>query len=340
MANNRAVTATALGEWPGTDPFEAARTIRGELGAPHLPHLASLPHRGPGSDAVGRTAAALVDLPVDHQLHGWRLVARPGQDHRRAVSALSTDINVLGDVIGAESVPNAEIKVHLRGPLSLAANLHLHSGERALLDPGARREIYESLAAGAAALLRRVAEAAGNAPVHLQLDEPDVGLVLAGAIPTSSGYRTLRAVPAREVAGAWDLIRDATQGTGGELVIALPAEDNALEAFALSSADGAALRVGALTAGLWEQIAGFLEGDRALWAGVLDPAGGQLPEVSRLVQALTRPWRGLGLPYHRLGQVRVTPTAGLAEVDPARAQSILHRLTQTADALNEVVADA
>ncbi|MDF2498734.1 MAG: hypothetical protein K0Q86_2366, partial [Arthrobacter koreensis] len=31
------VSATAQGTWPGTDPLEAAKIIRGELGEPHLP---------------------------------------------------------------------------------------------------------------------------------------------------------------------------------------------------------------------------------------------------------------------------------------------------------------
>src|SRR6476469_9564103 len=66
------VTATALGPWPGEDPLEAARSIRGELGSPHVPFLAELPDRGVGSDALGRTASLLVELAVDVQPHGWR----------------------------------------------------------------------------------------------------------------------------------------------------------------------------------------------------------------------------------------------------------------------------
>src|SRR4029453_11149734 len=97
-------TATALGPWPGSDPLEAARIIRGELGSPHVPFLAELPERGVGSDALGRTASLLVDLAIDVQPHGWRLVDRPGKDARRARSALATDINILADVAGTEDV--------------------------------------------------------------------------------------------------------------------------------------------------------------------------------------------------------------------------------------------
>ena len=139
------VTATALGSWPGTDPVEATRIIRGELGDPHLPFLVELPDRGPGADPLGRTAALLVDLAVDLQPHGWRLVPRPGKDHRRAVSLLGQDLNVLADEVGVEESVGKQLKISLLGPLSLAAGLYLHNGERALSDAGARREDRKSV---------------------------------------------------------------------------------------------------------------------------------------------------------------------------------------------------
>jgi hypothetical protein len=163
--DNVRASATALGPWPGTDPAEANRIIRGELGDPHLPFLPELPDRGVGSDAVGRTGALLVDLALDVQPHGWRLVDRPGKDASRATSALSTDINILADIAGAEDVSAKELKIQLLGPMSLAANLHLHSGERALLDYGARRDIAESLAAGVGEHLRRIAVAVPGRPL-------------------------------------------------------------------------------------------------------------------------------------------------------------------------------
>ena len=74
---------------PGTDPAEAMRIILGEL--PGLPHLAELPARGPGAGLTGRTAALLVDLPVETTPGGWRFASqagprpqpRPGSARRR-----------------------------------------------------------------------------------------------------------------------------------------------------------------------------------------------------------------------------------------------------------------
>ena len=334
------VTATGLGDWPGTDPLEAARVVRGELGDPHLPHLVSLPQRGVGSDAVGRTAAILVELPVDLQPHGWRLVDRPGKDHRRAVSALSTDLNVLGDLIGAESVPAPALKIQVRGPLSLAANLHLHSGERALLDVGARREITESLAAGAADLITRIGTMAPGALVQVQLDEPEIADILAGGVPTASGYRTLRAVADQEAADAWDAVAAAVRDAGaGTVAVSFPADRAPLDVLATSTLTAAALPVAGLSMAQWEQLAVHLEAGGELWAGIV-PRPGAVPGVSALAAAVLTPWRMLGLPLNRLAQLRLTPDTGLDGVSPSAAATVLRRLTQAADALNQEMAGA
>ena len=85
--------ATGVGSMPHDDPREAAAVVAGEL--PDLPHLAELPGRGPGADMLGRAAAVLVDLHVDVQPSGWRLVDRPGRDERRARAYLSHDLDEL-----------------------------------------------------------------------------------------------------------------------------------------------------------------------------------------------------------------------------------------------------
>ncbi|MEO5780861.1 MAG: hypothetical protein ABIO34_06685 [Arthrobacter oryzae] len=333
------VTATALGPWPGEDPVEALRIIRGELGSPHLPFLVELPDRGVGSDALGRTASLLVELPVDVQPFGWRLVDRPGKDLMRATSALSTDINILADLIGAEDAPSSELKVQLRGPHSLAAGLHLHNGERALIDYGARREIAASLAAGVEDYLKRVAAAAPGARLVVQIDEPDVASVLAGTIPTSSGYRTLRSVPGQEITESWQLVIDALRGAGAaEVVVAVPEVEAPFDRILAAGADGIAVPLRALTSRQWEQLAGAVEAGKRLWAGALDVTspGVSLPRVSAVVEDIWRPWRQLGLPASTLGAVRVTPSDGLERHSPSSATAVLARLTQVADGLNQL----
>ncbi|QCB96927.1 hypothetical protein E5206_08310 [Arthrobacter sp. PAMC25564] len=332
------VTATALGPWPGEDPVEATRIVRGELGSPHLPFLAELPDRGVGSDALGRTASLLVELAVDVQPYGWRIVDRPGKDLMRARSALSTDINILADVIGAEDSPAADVKVQLRGPLSLAAGLHLHNGERALIDYGARRDIAASLAAGVDGYLSRVATAAPGARIVVQIDEPEIASVLGGTIPTSSGYRTLRSVPGQEITESWQLVIDALRAAGAvEIVVSVPEVEAPFDRILAAGADGIAVPLRGLTSRQWEQLAGAVEAGKRLWAGALDVAdpAARLPKVSDVVEDVWRPWRQLGLPAATLGALRITPSDGLAGHSPSSATAVLTRLTQIADGLNQ-----
>jgi hypothetical protein len=83
---------------PGADPAEAMRIILGEL--PGLPHLAELPARGPGAGLTGRTAALLVDLPVETTPGGWRFTSRPGRDLSRARDLLAADLDALAETAG------------------------------------------------------------------------------------------------------------------------------------------------------------------------------------------------------------------------------------------------
>ncbi|SDW30947.1 Cobalamin-independent synthase, Catalytic domain [Arthrobacter sp. cf158] len=337
--NDLRASATGLGPWPGGDPAEANRIIRGELGHPHLPFLPELPDRGVGSDAVGRSASLLVDLAIDVQPHGWRLVDRPGKDAQRARSALATDINILADVAGAEEVSAGELKVQMLGPLSLAASLHLHNGERALLDYGARRDIAESLAAGVADHLRRVSAAVPGAGIVVQVDEPDIASVMAGTIPTASGYRTLRSIPGEEVTAAWRLLIDALKAAGVvETVLSVPEVEAPIERILAAGADGVSVPLRALTTRQWEHLAAAVEDGKRVWAGALPTYDSQapLPRASDVVESIWKPWRQLGLPASALSGLRVTPSTGLAGFKPSAAKDVLTKLTHVADGLDQL----
>ena len=351
-------TATSLGGWPGTDPVEAAKVSLGLFTDPHLPSLPDLPSRGVGSDAIGRTAAMLVELPVDLQPYGWRFADRPGLDQRRAVSALSTDINVLADVAGAGEIIPTALKVHVAGPLALAAAIHLHYGERAIRDHGARRDIAQSLAAGLAIHARKVAAAVPGAALTLQIDEPQVAAALAGTIPTASGYRTLRSIAAAELRHTWtDLVTAAREagfaavalnlartgeGLGPESTDESPAAEDdawrtALETALDCGVDAVAVPLPRLDTRHWEQLAGAIESGLGVWAGTVPVAGGQAPpSYSVLVERIMRPWRGLGLAEASLNQLRITPEAGLSTLTPQEARAVVTRALEVADALSNI----
>ncbi|HEY5989942.1 MAG TPA: methionine synthase, partial [Streptosporangiaceae bacterium] len=186
-------SATGIGSLPGTDPVEAMRAVFGEL--PDLPHLAELPGRGPGGDLTGRTAALLIELPVQTTPSGWRFTARPGRDRSRARGMLSADLDALEEVASGYHGP---LKIQVCGPWTLAATIELaRSQDPSLADTGAVADLIASLAEGVAAHVAEVRKRVPGAHVLLQLDEPSLPRVIAGTVPTASALNT---VPAPETA--------------------------------------------------------------------------------------------------------------------------------------------
>lgn len=221
------VRATLLGGWPGTDPVTAAGDLLNLLGSPHLPVVPELPARGPGSDPIGRTAALLSELAVDLQPHGFRLVPEPGMDHRRAVSALRSDRHALTDVAGESGLSLPDLLLRVTGPMTLAAELWLPGGERALSDHGARRDLAASLAAGLASQVKALRSQTGVGRLTVVLEEPRAAAVLAGALPTASGYRTVRSIPRSEVRSAWTLVLEAVLDAGASGLLLAPGRHGA-----------------------------------------------------------------------------------------------------------------
>src|ERR1700750_1464920 len=203
--------ASGVGSWPGTDVVDTAPTGFGEVAHPHAPHLPELPARGPGADMIGRGAGMLVDMPVDLQPSGWRLVDRPGRDLRRSLDFLARDLDTFEELAQDYAGP---LKLQVAGPWTLAGTVELHYGDKAVSDPGAPRDLVQSLAEG---VRRHVVDLAGRLPgaqIVLQLDEPVLPAVLVGDVPPASGFGTLRAVEEQVVRGALAEVLDAAAGAG------------------------------------------------------------------------------------------------------------------------------
>lgn len=327
------VVATGVGSWPGQDVREALRVVRGELasgqapdGVATLPYLPELPARGPGADMVGRTAQLLVDLPVDLQPQGWRLVDRPGQDVERALALWRQDLDELAEAFDGYAGP---LKVQVVGPWTMAAALWKPLGDRVLSDPGATRDLAESLAEGVGEHLRRVQALVPAAQLVLQVDEPSLTAVLAGRVRSESGYRTLRA-PERGAAVealARVLARPAAALGGVHSCAGDPPVDVLVDA----GASYLALDLAQLDGRRWEQVAAAHEDGVRLWAGLdVGPAGPADPAAP-----LRRAWAELGLPVRDLGEVGVIPPCGLAGTTPDGASETTRRCVQTAARLAE-----
>jgi methionine synthase II (cobalamin-independent) len=328
--------ATGLGSLPGEDVAAALAMVRDTL--PDLPHLPELPGRGIGADLVGRGAALLVELPVDLQPHGWRLVDAPGRDQRRAGSFLRADLDALAETF--EGYEGA-FKVQVAGPWTLAASLWLQRGERALTDPGARRDIVESLAAGVGDHITAVRAALPGARIVVQIDEPSLTAVLAGRLPTASGYGLVRALDRVEAEEGLATVIGAVRAAGAASVLHSCAPDVPIALLGRTGAQALSLDVSLLGAAGWDQVGELLESGVRLWAGAVPTTAGDrpsdrpsdLPSDAELAESVRRPWRRIGLPAAGLRSVVLTPTCGLAAASPPQARLTLERSVAAARAL-------
>jgi methionine synthase II (cobalamin-independent) len=255
--------ATGIGSWPGDDAREYAEAVRVVLGeVPELPHLPELPARGAGATMVGRALAMIGDLGFDLQPAGWRLTDRPGIDHRRARSLLAQDLDALEEQAqGLDGV----FKIQVAGPWTLASAVERPRGDKILADHGARRELAQALAEGVGDHLRDVRGRVGATRIVVQVDEPSLSAVLAGAVPTASGFGRHRVVSPPEASAAlewvlgsagvepwlhscahgmpWQLVRGAgARGLSADLAL-LDASDTDVFAEALEAGETVALGV-------------------------------------------------------------------------------------------------
>jgi hypothetical protein len=300
---------TGIGSLPGTNPAESAALVFGEL--PDLPHLPELPDRGPGADAVGRSAALLVDLPVELAVSGWRLTAHPGRDLRRARDYLAWDLDALEQ---AGTGYRGALKLQAVGPLTLAASVELATGHKLVSDPGALRDVTDSLAEGLRHHLAAVAARFPDAALVLQLDEPSLPAVLAGAVPTPSGYGTVRAVEGTVAEQALATVLAAA--TPGGRVVHCCAVDVPVGLLRAAGADAVALDAALLGVGHYDALGEAVDAGIGLWLGVL-PGTDASVGLDSARDVLHRLWAELGFPRGALaGAVVPTPACGLAGASP------------------------
>jgi hypothetical protein len=351
---------------PGTSPLETMRLIMGEL--PDLPFLAELPGRGPGAELTGRTAAMLVELPAETTSRGWRLADRPGRDLRRAQSLLARDLDALEEV--AEGFAGV-LKISAGGPWTLAATVELtRSQEPVLADRGAVSDLTASLAEGVATYVAEVAARVPGARLLLQLDEPALPAVLAGAVPSASGLNRVREVePADAEAG----LRTVLAAAGVPVLVHCCAPSVPLGMIRDAGAVAAGIDLGQLRPGEEEVLAAAVEAGLGILAGAVPatpapvparaaaPAasqpiaqsaqrrsGQQSPATAAAVQ-VTELWRRMGWPVARpsaavtspaasvAGQVVLTPACGLAGAPPEYARAALASCREAARMLPELI---
>jgi methionine synthase II (cobalamin-independent) len=343
--------ATGIGSMPGTDPAEASRVVFGEL--PEFPFLPELPGRGPGADLTGRTAALLVDLPVQVSPRGWKLTDRPGRDASRAAGYWSQDLDVLEEIAEGFTGP---LKISVCGPWTLAASLELsRSVNPVLTDPGAVADLTASLAEGLAAHAADVRKRVPAATLVVQLDEPSLPAVLAGRVPTASGLGSVaaidRAVAAQLLAAV--LSAPAAVASRGGDPPNPPAATVVHCCGHVASAFGEILAAGASAVSFdldqlpvreTDRIAELAEAGLGLLVGALPTAsatrlpGGPPQDPRQTAETVVAMWRRTGLPDRQLAaQVVVTPACGLVGVSPEAARAALAHCREAARVAAEMI---
>ncbi len=317
--------ATGIGSHPGEDHIEALRVVFGELPLPYLPEL---PARGVGADMIGRTASLLVELPVEVQPSGWRFADRPGRDAKRARDHLVRDLDGLEEVAQGYEGP---LKIQVCGPWTLAGAIELRYGDKTLADAGAVQDLVESFAEGLAEHIAAVRARVPGAEVIVQLDEPGLPGVLAGTVPTASGFGRLRAVEAPVAA---EQLRAALPGAF--TIVHCCAPDVPFAVLRMAGVNGISLDAALLRRRDEDLIGEAIEAGTAFLLGVVPGADARLPDIGVVAKPALELWRRLGFAPSRLArQVLLTPSCGLAGASPAYVKAALARCRDAARVLRE-----
>lgn len=324
-------TATGVGSWPGTSAKEAAEVVVGELH--RLPHLVELPARGLGADLIGRAGGLLIDIWIDTVPRGYRIASGRSSVTRRAVSLLEEDLDALEEAWERAGLRGGEraVKVQAPGPVTLAAQLELPGGHRAITDSGAVRDLTASLAEGVAAhratLARRL-----ESPVVVQFDEPTLPAALAGRL---TGVTSLNPVHPVDEAVVTALLDECVQTVGGDVAVHCCASGIPWKLLQRSTVAAISVDVDTLSAGDLDGVGEFVDSGRTVVLGavptVVPSARPSAEQIAATVAAVTD---RLGFARTVLSdRVGIAPACGLAGATAAWARSAIELAQRAADGL-------
>ncbi|MDR1237048.1 MAG: hypothetical protein LBK28_02280 [Propionibacteriaceae bacterium] len=324
---------TGLGSLPGTDFGQALRTAF-ELEFPYLPEL---PSRGPWAGMIGRGLGVASGLPAQYEAGQWRLAPTAGIDLRRARVTLRDDLDQLEETAAGFS---GRCKTQVAGPWTLAASTMAQHTVRVLADPGARRDLGQALAAGVRDLLVEVKRRLPGAQLVLQIDEPSLPAVLAGAIATPGGFFRHRAIDLPEASDALALLTEVAHDEGAQAVVHCCAPGLPVAAMTGPAGfDGVSLDQDQFSAGDYEALAQTAEAGRQLWLGCLptnDPS--VLPSVDQLRQRVLGVVERIAV-NDLAGRLVLTPACGLAGFPTQSVKEVFRRLGRAASQVSAELAE-
>jgi methionine synthase II (cobalamin-independent) len=325
--------ATGIGSWPGSSPREAAEIIVGELHT--LPHLVELPARGVGADIIGRAGALLVDIGMDTVPRGYCIATGRSAVVRRAASLLDEDIDALEEAWEKAGLRGGTrtVKVQAPGPITLAAQLELPGGHRAITDPGAVRDLAGSLAEGVAAhraqLQRRL-----DTPVVVQFDEPLMPAALEGRLTGVTSFTPVHPV---DESVAIALLDDCVAIVGADVALHSCAASLPWKVLQRSRIHAVSVDVSTLTAADLDGVGEFVDSDRTVMLGVVPTTAPSVrPSAEEVAKAAVAITDRLGFARSVLRErIGITPACGLAGATPQWARSTIELAQKAADAFAE-----
>ena len=315
-------TGTGIGSWPGTAARPAAEVVVGELGAA-MAHLVELPARGVGADIVGRAGALLVDIAIDTVPRGYRVAGRPGAVTRRSASLLAEDVDALEEAWEVAGLRGSgrPVKLQAPGPITLAAELELANGHRAITDPGAFNDLAASLAEGVAAHRASVSRRL-ETPVVVQFDEPSLPAAVAGRLSGVTSLSPVAAIPETVVTTMLDMCAAAA---GSEVSVHCCGSSIPWKALQDSIISAVSVDVETLQAADLDAVAEFIESGRVVVLGaVASSAPDRRPTVEEVAGSVVAVTDRLGFGRSVLrNRIGVTPTCGLAGATPDWARTAI-----------------
>jgi methionine synthase II (cobalamin-independent) len=331
------VAFTGVGSLPGTDHPAALRMTFDSV--PELAYLPELPARGPWAALVGRGLGLPSGLPAELSAGEWRLADAPGVDQRWARATWRDDLDRLEEEAHDYA---GRFKVAVAGPWTLASSLGVAHTGRVLADVGARRDLAQALAEGVGDLVLDLSRRLPEASLVLQVDEPSLPAVAAGAVPTPGGFFRHRAVDLPEMvqALAWLTAEPARRGLSVDTVLhscapwdgGWPLQSLLAGTTSTAGFDGISLDLDQLAGPDWDALAGAADSGRMLYLGCLPTAGSPRPlDVDavrrRALAALERIGVGSGL----ADRLVLTPACGLASWQPAEASAAFRVLAKASE---------
>lgn len=318
----------------------------GVTAVPFIPLYPSHPH----FTLTARTLGTLVDLGFEEGPHGWKLSSHRGLDAQRVLRALEDQYEALSIAAHGTSTP---LTVSVLGPWTLASQLWLNHGDRVLADHGAVRDVASALGEGLSHLVARIGQLVPGVSVHVQVDETNIASVLAGVVPTFSGYSRLpRVEPSVAIEALQRTLRPVMAQAGvtvhtGESWVGIPTAARAIEELTGVSSQGEQTRpalgvnLGAWNEQVWESIATCVERGIGFHGALPAPQESSCAgvDIRGLGDVLATNWQRIGLPVSGLTDVSIgyqhTAATSIAtgSVDDARGK--VHTLIKTAEYVAE-----